>query len=126
MDTSLLPRPRREWRESIAIPASLFSTWFTSPVEIETLDLSVGGMFLRSELLLEVGERVLVVFTVPGTTHQVMVDASVVRVSHSGTAGMGLAFDKLPRIDAMVLRTALARHRGVTASVFRSDGGFRC
>jgi hypothetical protein len=125
--TTVSPQPRRrgEWRDAVAIQASIFSRMFDVPVEVPTTDLSPGGMFLPCDLLLDPGDRVLVAFTAPGTSHQIMVDAQVVRTRHLGVAGMGLEFGKLPGIDETILRNSLKRHRERTAPDPCSDGSFR-
>jgi c-di-GMP-binding flagellar brake protein YcgR len=106
------PRRRGERRAPLALRASIYNPLFETPVEVETADLSVGGMFVRSELLLAAGERLLVAFTVPGTAHQVVIGAEVVRTAHAGATGMGVSFDKLPSIDEAILRAGIERARG--------------
>lgn len=61
----------------------------------DTMDVSEGGAFLRSELLLELGETLEVAFTLP-SGHKVQTTAKVVWVTHKrdikGETGMALEF----------------------------------
>ena len=121
------PRRRAARRDPVAIQASIFSSMFDRPVDVATSDVSPEGMFLVSDLLLEQGERVLVTFAAPGTSHMVIADAEVVRVNdQAGEAGMGLAFSRLRSIDDRILRVALDRRRSKTAMPMIVDRAFRC
>lgn len=121
------PRRRAARRDPVALNASVYSRWFDKPVAVATSDVSAEGMFLVSELLLEPGERVLITFAVPGTSHVVIADAEVVRVNDTaGEAGMGLAFSRLPSIDERILRGALDRRRERGTMTPVVDRAFRC
>ncbi|MEE8408214.1 MAG: PilZ domain-containing protein [Myxococcota bacterium] len=65
-------------------------------LQFDVLDLSQGGAFLRSDLLLEVGEEVEVTFRLPGEIRQIRARARVAwatrQSDHKGVAGMGLEF----------------------------------
>jgi hypothetical protein len=78
-------------------------------IRFDTRDLSLGGAFLRSDLLFEVGEELGVEFEVPGG-HLVCAAARVVRVVRGPLedAGMGVTFSLLNDIDREALRTFLA------------------
>jgi hypothetical protein len=94
-------------RARVHLPAAVFSNHFHAPVEVECTDLSLSGMFLSADLLLDPGERLTVSFTVPGTWHRIVADARIVRAPRGTTAGMGLHFDRLPSLDATILGRAL-------------------
>jgi Tfp pilus assembly protein PilZ len=74
----------------------------------DTQDLSAGGAFLRSDLLFEIGEELMVAFQLP-SGHAIHARARVARVSRDsgddGTpAGMGIQFVQLtdPDRDAIL------------------------
>jgi hypothetical protein len=136
MDTTTA-RPgetRGEPRTPVQIPTAILSEHFDAPVEVECTDLSPRGMFLASDLLLAPGDRVLVAFIPPGTWHRIVTDAQVVRTGEGPTAGMGLRFDRLPRVETGILRVALGRQEGASRgrsgaapyTLARSDGAWRC
>jgi hypothetical protein len=66
----------------------------------DTQDISVGGAFIRSDLLFEVGEELGVAMTLP-TGHVVNARAKVVRVARDSgdDAGMGIQFVQLSEAD---------------------------
>ena len=69
----------------------------------DAVDLSQGGAFLRSDLLLEVGEIVDVTFGLPGEIRPIHARARVAWATrqdgHKGHAGMGLQFIELANHD---------------------------
>lgn len=80
----------------------------------ETADLSVGGAFLRSELLLERGEEVNVAMEVPGVDGPIIAMATVVwttRADDARGAGMGLQFHLLDERDRFELQRYLRMQR---------------
>lgn len=88
---------RRFVRRAIAVEIRVNETTDDSSSELafDSLDLSEGGAFLRSELLLEVGDILEVSFTVPEGP-RVHTTARVAWVSHKrdvkGESGMALEF----------------------------------
>ena len=71
------------------------------PVDLPIGDVSRGGLFLKSDLLLEEGERYRLSFVLPGTAELVRGQAEVVRVQALASllgpagpvdSGMGLRF----------------------------------
>lgn len=78
----------------------------------DTLDLSAGGTFLRSELLLEVGEELIVEFELPGG-RKIRAQAKVAHVAQepppAGSSGMGIAFTNLSDDDQAAVRAFLER-----------------
>src|SRR5262249_35233013 len=80
-------------------------------IRFDTQDLSLGGAFLRSDLLFEVGEEVEVEFQLVRGP-KVRARARVVRVvrEHTdGQPGMGIAFTDLSESDREAVRAYLAR-----------------
>jgi hypothetical protein len=78
-------------------------------VRLDTVDLSEGGLFLRSDLLFEVGEDLTLEIPVGGkiavATGRV---AWVTRgTGKKGTAGMGIEFAKLSAEDRRALAETL-------------------
>ncbi len=79
-------------------------------IQFATSDLSTGGAFIRSDLLFEIGEKLALMFTLPGG-RSVRAHGNVVRVSRSARSGpgMGIEFQDLSTTDrdaifAMVTR----------------------
>jgi uncharacterized protein (TIGR02266 family) len=80
-------------------------------IRFDAHDLSLGGAFLRSDLLFEVGEEVDLEFDV-APRRKVRARARVVRVireQSGGPPGMGIAFVDLSESDREALRAFLAR-----------------
>ncbi len=70
-------------------------------------DLSVGGSFLRSEVLLELGERLELTFEVPGVPRPMQCGATVAWVRRfpepSQPGGMGIEFNQMSEGDRQML-----------------------
>lgn len=78
-------------------------------IRFDTRDLSLGGAFLRSDLLLEVGEQLELEVQLPGGP-PLKTRAKVVRVNQTeATPGMGIAFSELSERDRDRVRAFLAR-----------------
>jgi uncharacterized protein (TIGR02266 family) len=81
-------------------------------VRFDAADLSVGGAFLRSDLLFEVGEEVRVDFSLPDG-HRVHARGRVVRVSRERddgqVPGMGIEFIALADPDRDAVRAFISR-----------------
>jgi uncharacterized protein (TIGR02266 family) len=79
----------------------------------ESADLSVGGSFLKSELLLEVGETLVVEFHLPTLTRTIRAQSRVAwvrRFPHQGEpSGMGLEFLAMSEEDRETLEDYLGR-----------------
>ena len=78
-------------------------------IRFDTRDLSLGGAFLRSDLLFEVGEELDLEFQLPGGP-LVRARGRVVRVAREplGATGMGIAFSLLTDGDGEAVRAFLA------------------
>jgi uncharacterized protein (TIGR02266 family) len=81
-------------------------------VQFDSRDLSVGGAFLRSDLLFEVGEEVRVDFALPDG-HRVHARGRVVRVSRERNGGqvpgMGIQFIELADPDREAVRAFISQ-----------------
>jgi Tfp pilus assembly protein PilZ len=81
-------------------------------IEFNTQDLSVGGAFIRSDLLFEVGEELQLDFTLPDG-RQVRARGKVVRVARDSgddvIPGMGIAFVALGEGDRDAIRALCTR-----------------
>lgn len=80
-------------------------------VRFDATDVSLGGAFLRSSLLFEVGEELSLEFSLPGG-HRIHARGRVVRVSrecdHGRVPGMGIAFVALADEDRAAVRAFVA------------------
>ncbi len=80
-------------------------------IRLDSVDVSEGGAFLRSQLLFEIGEILQLEFPLPGGT-VVKATGRVVRVSRArgkdGVAGMGIEFTRLAMSDRRAIGTSLA------------------
>src|SRR5262249_50261578 len=80
-------------------------------LSLEGADLSAGGAFLKSDLLLEEGEALTLEFRVPGVTRLMRTQARVVWVrrfpKEDEPAGMGMAFLSMSDEDKAALESYL-------------------
>jgi hypothetical protein len=82
-------------------------------IQFDTQDVSVGGAFIRSDLLFEIGEELAIAFALP-SGHDVRARGRVVRVSRDsgddGTfAGMGIQFVALSDHDREAILALVTR-----------------
>ena len=101
-------RARRAVRRAVQLEADVMSHLWDGGVPLPLTNLSRHGAWLDSDLALDVGDELGLVFTPPRWSSlglpSVRARASVVRVclhrrrSDSGQAGMGLRFLELPRV----------------------------
>lgn len=81
-------------------------------IEFNTQDLSVGGAFVRSDLLFEVGEELQLDFTLPDS-RVVRARGRVVRVARDSgddvIPGMGIQFVALGEPDREAIRALCTR-----------------
>ena len=108
-------RPRRQHeRRPVELPVVIedAANKVRGKVRFDSHDLSVGGAFLRSDLLFEVGEEVRIDFTLP-EGHRVHARGRVVRVSRERDGGqvpgMGIEFIALADSDRDAVRAFIAR-----------------
>lgn len=77
-----------------------------------TLDLSQGGVLLRSDQEAEVGETVLLALKVPGGRSWIDAEARIARIVHGKRAGdagraYGLRFETMAPLDRAILAGSL-------------------
>jgi uncharacterized protein (TIGR02266 family) len=76
-------------------------------VLFDALDISQGGAFLQSDLLLEIGAELEVTFAIPGEIRPIRAHARVAwatrTASAKGSAGMGLEFVDLNEADRKLI-----------------------
>ncbi len=111
----LVEDQRQHARRALELPASVRDAGnrVEGAIRFDTRDISLGGAFLRSDLLFEVGEELTVEFALPGGA-SIRVKARVVRVARGGAgakepAGMGVAFIDLAERDREAVRAVLER-----------------
>ena len=101
---------RKHPRANIEVPmmVSDAAKRVRKPIRFASGDISGGGAFLRSDLLFEVGEVLLMEFDLPGG-HHIKTQGRVVRVARGGVKdkypGMGLEFVDISSDD----RAAIVR-----------------
>ena len=104
--------PRRE----LELPASVHDhhNRVKGAIRFDTRDISLGGAFLRSDLLFEVGEELSVEFQIPGGP-LVCVRGKVIHVARATgpaatvEAGMGIAFSEMSEHDRDAVRAFILR-----------------
>ena len=82
-------------------------------VLFDTINVSAGGAFLRSELLLEVGIEVEVTFTLPNSDKTLSTKARVAWVTRGSAGkrepGMGIEFTELTEEDKEMIESLIQR-----------------
>jgi hypothetical protein len=74
--------------------------------EARISDISIGGVALHSRELLEIGQNVTALFTLPGTPSLIYLSGAVVNADGKGRSGVRFSF--IPDEDLAVLQTWLA------------------
>jgi PilZ domain len=104
---------RKQHRATLEVPVVVRDAASRTHVAVrfEQADVSTGGAFLRSDLLLEIGDVLTIDFDLPGGRH-VSARGRVVRVaSGSGPrdphAGMGVEFIELASDDQAAIQERL-------------------
>ena len=92
-------------RKAVELPVLVYDAGnrVRGAIRFDTRDLSLGGAFLRSDLLFEPGEELELEFELPSKL-LVRARSKVVRVVRDGNpndAGMGIAFLSLGDADAV-------------------------
>ena len=115
MSTPVPPRPsdqRRHARRALEVVFRAREAEASGELLFEGADLSAGGAFLRSDLLLEQGESLAVEFRVAGLTRLIKAQARGAWVRRfpepDEIAGMGVQFLAMSEED----RAALLKHLG--------------
>ena len=102
---------RRHPRRKAQLPVALLDGAQRTDTKLRahTEDLGLGGLFVRSEFLLEVGEEVALSFELPGGT-KVSARGRVIHVQVAKErAGMGIAFTQLADNQRTALTEFLAK-----------------
>lgn len=106
--------PKREHKRTLLcldVQVTQVGVESSAALVFETGDLSLGGVFLRSDLLLEVGEEIELSITLPGHGHAISARARVVWASRGANAlrgaGMGVEFTQLTEFDTTALQKFL-------------------
>ena len=101
---------RRHERRALAVTFQARDAHGAGQLVFESADLSAGGTFLRSDLLLEQGETLSLEFSLPGARLMIRAQARVAwvrRFPEDGEpAGMGVEFTLMQDSD----RAALSKH----------------
>jgi Tfp pilus assembly protein PilZ len=101
---------RRHPRSPVELPVTVADAdnSVDAVIEFDTQDLSLGGAFVRSDLLFEIGEELQLTFALP-TGEAVRATGKVVRVARDtgddAVPGMGIAFTVLSDRDRDAILT---------------------
>ena len=103
---------RAQARREVELPVLVtdIGNRVAAQIRFEVRDMSLGGAFVRSPLLFEVGEELDMEFQIPDGP-LVRARGRVVRVERAAglaEAGMGIAFSHLSESDQAALRAYLA------------------
>jgi hypothetical protein len=109
-------RDRFEVRKAFAWDVELVAADWDEPVGLPARDLSPGGVFVTTDLPLNMGAELVLSFWVPRCAGEITVFGEVVRVSmprrrtDREPAGMGIRFLDMTPLERLCVRDAL---RGV-------------
>lgn len=107
---------RFEVRKAKTTTVELICQHWDEPLEIAASDISPGGLFIPSDILLETGEPVVACFHMPGHHQELQLFGDIIwvalprRATDSGAAGMGVRFVKTSPLERLTIRHSL---RGV-------------
>jgi hypothetical protein len=114
LDSVTIPEKKRTaTRRAVRLKCQVMSDVWEGPAPHVIRDLSSRGVFLDSDLPLEVGEKVVVAVTPPGVAFPLYLYGRVRRVrfarrSTDGfSTGMGIEFERISGWDARTLERAL-------------------
>lgn len=114
---------RRAYRKPVKVEVQVGLERAHGLVYFDTSDISSGGAFLVSDLLLDVGERMNLALHLPGEKLPVAVKARVVRVNseprkrpNDPSPGMGIEFtviskDDEPKLERFLLANQAAHQK---------------
>jgi c-di-GMP-binding flagellar brake protein YcgR len=101
---------RRFTRRPLEVEIQVGDTSMGAELRFDSHDFSAGGVFLRSDLLLEVGEVLWISFILPAASIAIRTRGRVVRVHKDASAdradqvaGMGIEFLDLGEIERAAL-----------------------
>jgi Tfp pilus assembly protein PilZ len=101
---------RRHQRKPVELQVTIqdASQRTQAQLRVSTADLGVGGLFVKSDLLLEIGEEVMVALDLPNGT-RISCRARVIHTQRD-RAGMGLAFQQLAEPHRDAIQAFLDKH----------------
>lgn len=106
---------RRHVRQTLSVEFRGTDSQGIGELVFEAADLSVGGAFLKADLLLEQGERLALTFQVPGVPRTMKAEGRVAWVRRfpkgDQSGGMGVEFVALSDEDRSVLTRYLGGER---------------
>jgi hypothetical protein len=109
-------RSRFEVRKAIRLPMEVIMADWDEPVELSTSDLSPRGCFVRSGVLVDDGEPVVVSLRLSGSDEEMLIFGEVARVAFHrrrqdvGPSGFGIRFTDTKPMQRVRIRERL---RGV-------------
>lgn len=115
---------RSSWRVPVEFKAYLKDHVHPRRFEVDVLNISEGGMLIKTDANLKMGDMVDLSFTLPGHTNENLV-AKVVHVSHAtdtvkNTSAIGIQFVGLdPEFGAILARYIWRRLREVYSNRFK-------
>ncbi len=116
LESASIPEKKRTvTRRAVSLKCQVMSDLWDGPAPHIARDLSSRGVFLDTDLPLEVGEKVVVSVTPPGESFPLYLFGRVRRVRFARrttdqfSTGMGIEFERLSGWDARTLERALAR-----------------
>jgi uncharacterized protein (TIGR02266 family) len=102
---------RRHARKAVSVEFRGKDAGGEGELSLVGADLSAGGTFLRSDVLLEPGETLSLEFHLPGASASLQAQVRVAWVRRfpdgEAPAGMGIEFLAMPETDRRLLETAL-------------------
>lgn len=103
---------RRHHRRALTVEFSAREANGSGELTFTSADVSLGGAFLKSDLLLEEGERLVVRFRLPGQSAPVQAGAAVAWLRRfpgpDEPAGMGVRFEGMTAEHVALLNASLA------------------
>jgi hypothetical protein len=111
---SILAGRRSAVRRSLTLTVQVMSDFWEGPAPHVARDLSEKGVWLDTELPLDVGEKVVLSLTPPGLAFPLYLYGRVTRVrlarrsSDEFTSGMGIELERVSGWDARMIERALA------------------
>jgi len=123
---TLPPKRRRYSRLACRVSVALTESEGSGHLIFPTGNLSLGGVFLESDLLLEVGSVVSLAFRLPNSKNTTSAEAVVVRVADEDSLGrsqpgMGLEFTRMSAGD----RTLLEQYLKANLPALKEDSSGR-
>ena len=109
-------RTRFEVRKAARLPVEVISAEWDEPVTLTTSDMSPRGCFIRTGVLVDEGEEVVIAFRLGEGGEEMLLFGEVARVaiqrrrSDVGATGFGIRFTDIRAMDRIRIRERL---RGV-------------